>query len=360
MIGNTESEIKPGKKLFGILPDGKEVFYYTLKNSSGMSINVMNYGAIVTAIKVPDKLGNFKDVVLGFDTIDKYIADGNYIGGIVGRYGNRIKDGKFKLNEKEYQVSVNDGENHLHGGFKCFIKVLWDMKIKLTDNEKSVVLNYVSKDGEEGFPGEVHLEVKYTLTEENELVINYSGTTDKTTILNPTHHSYFNLTGNPHNTILDHEMKILAGKYTEIEKGMTTTGRIVDVEGSVMDFRSPKPVGLHIDDNFEQLTLAKGYDHNWVLDNYNKEVRKVAEVFDPISGRLMEISTDQPGLQFYSGNYLNESVVGKKGIPYKQRSALCCEAQLYPDTPNKPEFPSAKLEPGEIYKQTTIYKFSVR
>ncbi len=360
MFEDNRVELKDEKKLFGILPDGSKVHMYTLENSSGMRINIINYGAIITSMYVPDRLGNKEDVVLGYDSIEKYVADTNYIGGIVGRYGNRIKRGKFTLNGKEYQVSVNDGENHLHGGFKCFIKVLWDVKTKFNDTEKSLILNYVSKDKEEGFPGEVTLEVRYTLTEKNELVIKYFGKTNQTTILNPTHHSYFNLTGNPNNTILNHEIKIFAEKYTEIEKGMVTTGKLVDVEGTVMDFRTAKPVGLNINKNVEQLTLANGYDHNWALDGYNKHVRKVAEVFDPMSGRLMGISTDQPGLQFYSGNYLNESIIGKKGIPYKQRCALCCEAQLYPDTPNKPEFPSAKLEPGEIYTQTTVYKFSTK
>lgn len=346
--------------LFGKLADGREVYQYTLSNTSGSKVKIIDYGAIVTSLEVPDRSGKIEDIVLGCDSLLDYVNGKSYFGAIVGRYGNRIGKGQFKLDGKSYQVTVNDGENHLHGGKLGFDKVLWNARIVEASAEPSLALTYISPDGEEGYPGKVTLTVTYTLTEKNELRVEYKGTTDKTTILNPTHHSYFNLSGNMTNTILDHVLTIESDSMTPVDKGLITTGKYINVANTPMDFRKPTAIGAHIDDNYEQLVFGKGYDHNWVLRNYNGKVRKVAEVYEPKSGRLMTVLTDQPGIQFYSGNFLDGTVKGKKGIVYQHRTGLCLEAQCYPDSPNKPEFPSVVLRPGNVYHQTTIYQFSIK
>lgn len=348
------------KTLFGKLSDGREVHMYLLKNEAGSHVSIINYGAIVTSLYVKDKSGNFKDVVLGYDNLEGYEKDRNFFGAIVGRYGNRIKEGKFTLDGNEYQLTVNDGKNHLHGGTTGFFKALWNAESFESKDGPSVKLTYVSPDGEEGYPGTVTISVTYTLTNDNELKLEYSGTTDKPTILNPTHHSYFNLSGDPTKTILDEELKINADKFTPVDETLITTGELADVEGTPMDFRTFKKIGKDINEDYDQLKFGKGYDHNWVLNNYNSTVQNAATVYDSSSGIEMDVLTDQPGLQFYSGNFLNGSVTGKKGISYQHRTALCLEAQCFPDSPNKPEFPSVVLRPGETYKQTTIYKFSVK
>jgi aldose 1-epimerase len=351
---------KVEKNFFGKLPDGREVYQFTLTNSKGSVVKVINYGAIVTSIEVPDKAGNLGDVVLGYDSLQGYIKDMTYQGSIVGRYGNRIGKGQFELDGKKYQLTVNDGENHLHGGKTGFNKVLWNARIAEDTAGPAVELKYTSPDGEEGYPGKVDISVTYTLTDENELRITYRGTTDKATILNPTHHSYFNLSGSPLYTILDHQLMIEADSITPVGKGLIPTGEITGVAGTPMDFRVLTPIGAHINDKDGQLQYGFGYDHNWVLRNYNGKVRKAAELYEPKSGRVMTVYTDQPGLQFYSGNFLNGSIKGKKGIRYQYRTGLCLEAQCYPDSPNKKNFPSVVLRPGEVYHQTTIYKFSVK
>jgi aldose 1-epimerase len=348
------------KSLYGKLPDGREVYQFTLKNNSGMQAKIINYGAIVRSIIVPDRNGKFEDVTLGYDSLSGYVQDKSYQGAIVGRYGNRIGKGKFKLDGKEYQLALNDGENHLHGGNVGFHKVLWEAKVVSDTGEPSLALTYFSPDGEEGYPGNVTISVTYTLTNKNELRIDYYGTTDKPTILNPTHHSYFNLTGNPANTILDHQLIIEADAFTPVDKGLITTGEIKSVDKTPMDFRTPAAIGSRINDNFEQLIFGKGYDHNWVLRNFNGDVNKAVELYEPVSGRLMTIFTDQPGMQFYSGNFLDGSIKGKNGISYHYRTGLCLEAQYFPDSPNKPEFPSVTLRPEQKYKQTTIYHFSIK
>ena len=348
------------KTLFGKLSDGREVHMYLLKNAAGSHASIINYGAIVTSLYIKDKSGNFKDVVLGYDNLEGYEKDRNFFGAIVGRYGNRIKEGKFTLDGNEYQLTVNDGKNHLHGGTTGFFKALWNAESFESKDGPSVKLTYVSPDGEEGYPGTVTISVTYTLTNDNELKLEYSGTTDKPTILNPTHHSYFNLSGDPTKTILDEELKINADKFTPVDETLITTGELADVEGTPMDFRTFKKIGKDINEDYDQLKFGKGYDHNWVLNNYNSTVQNAATVYDSSSGIEMDVLTDQPGLQFYSGNFLNGSVTGKKGISYQHRTALCLEAQCFPDSPNKPEFPSVVLRPGETYKQTTIYKFSVK
>jgi aldose 1-epimerase len=347
------------KTLYGKLPDGREVYQYTLKNKSGATMKVINYGAIVTSLTAPDRSGKYDEVILGYDSLEAYIADKTFFGSIVGRYGNRIGKGKFKLEGKEYQLALNDGPNNLHGGKVGFNKVLWDAKEVQGAKEPTLELTYVSKDGEEGFPGKVTLSAVYTLTDSNEFKIEYNGTTDKTTVLNPTQHSYFNLSGSFNNTILDHVMMIDANAITPVDNTLIPTGKLMDLANTPLDFRTPTVIGTRINDDNEQLKIAGGYDHNWVLRNYDKKVRKVAEVYEPKSGRLMTVSTDQPGIQFYSGNFLDGTGKGK-GVSYQKRSGLCLEAQCYPDSPNKPEFPSCTLKPGEAYHQITIYKFSTK
>ena len=347
------------KTLFGNLSDGREVFLFSLKNEAGTEIQIINYGAIVKNLFVKNKKGKFEDVVLGYDSLNDYVNDNSFFGAIVGRYGNRIGNGKFSLDGKEYNLVINNGKNHLHGGKNGFFKVVWQAEPFVNEPGASLKLTYISKDGEEGYPGTVSITVIYTLTEENDLVINYEGKTDKPTILNPTHHSYFNLTGDFSKTILDHELQINADKFTLVDKECIPTGEIVEVKNTPMDFTFPHTIGLNINKNFEPLKDASGYDCNFVLNNYDLTVKKVASVYDSLSGRFLEVFTDQPGLQFYSGNFL-EGVKGKNGITYKSRTGLCLEAQHFPDSPNKPEFPSTVLRPGEIYKQTTIYKFSIK
>lgn len=357
---NKKVETMLEKSLYGKLPDGREVYQFTLHNNSGMKVQIINFGAIVTSISVHDRNGKVEDVILGYDSVSGYVNDNSYQGAIVGRYGNRIGKGKFKLDDKEFQLTINDGENHLHGGKIGFHKVLWDAKVVADTGEPALALTYVSADGEEGYPGNVTLTVTYTLTNNNELRIDYKGTTDKPTILNPTHHSYFNLTGNPVNTILDHQLMIDADTFTPVDKGLITTGEKKSVDKTPMDFRTPFTIGARINDKYEQLTFGKGYDHNWILRNYDSKVNKAVELYEPLSGRLMTVFTDQPGMQFYSGNFLDGSIKGKKGISYQYRTGLCLEAQCFPDSPNKPEFPSVTLLPGQEYNQTTIYQFSIK
>lgn len=345
--------------VFGTLPDGRPVHQYTLENRSGASAQIIDYGAAVTSLKVPDRNGKLEDVVLGYDSLQGYVDGTSYFGAIVGRYGNRIGKGRFVLDGKEYQLTVNDGENHLHGGAVGFNKVLWEA-MPPDSGEASLRLQVVSKDGEEGYPGTVTLRVTYTLTDKNELRIDYEGTTDRPTILNPTQHSYFNLSGAFDRPILDHLLMIEADGVTPVGAGLIPTGRITDVANTPMDFRKPMAIGTHIDDPDAQLALGQGYDHNWVLRGAAGRVRKAAELYEAGSGRMMTVFTDQPGLQFYSGNFLDGSAKGKNGIAYGHRSGLCLETQAFPDTPNKPQFPSVTLRPGQVYRQTTLYQFSTK
>jgi aldose 1-epimerase len=348
------------KSIFGKLPDGREVHQYTLTNRAGLCAQILNYGATVRTLLVPDRSGKMEDVVLGYDSLSGYIDGTVYFGAIVGRYGNRIAKGRFQLDGRQYQLTVNDGDNHLHGGKTGFNKVLWDATVLSDAAEPSLQLRYVSRDGEEGYPGTVTLRVVYTLTESNELRITYEGVTDQPTILNPTHHSYFNLSGSFTRSILDHLLTIEADSFTPVDKGLIPTGRMMNVTDTPMDFRAPVAIGARIDDLFEQLIFGKGYDHNWILRNGAGQVRKAAELYEPASGRLMTVSTDQPGLQFYSGNFLDGTAKGKNGIAYGHRTGLCLETQAFPDSPNKPQFPSVTLKPGEVYRQTTLYRFSTK
>ena len=360
-IGASQSNSKDQPAItasvFGKLPDNRDVLQYTLVNRAGMSAQVINYGATITSLLVPDRTGKMDDIVLGYDTLQDYMRGTAYFGAIVGRYGNRIGKGQFSLDGKQYQLAINDGENHLHGGKTGFNRVLWQAKLL---SPSAIELQYISKDGEEGYPGTVTLKVIYTLTDKNELRIQYEGTTDKPTILNPTQHSYFNLSGSFANTILDHVLTIEADRFTPVDKGLITTGQLTEVANTPLDFRTPTAIGARINDASEQMTFGKGYDHNWVLRGQAGQLRKAVELYEPKSGRLMTMLTDQPGVQFYSGNFLNGMPLGKKGVAYKQRTGLCLEAQAYPDTPNKSQFPSVTLRPGKVYHQTTVYQFSTK
>ncbi len=345
------------KELFGTLQDGEKIYSYILNNNNGMSATIINYGATVVKLKAPDKNRKVEDLILGYDSLSSYVKGGSFFGGIVGRFGNRIAKGRFTLDGKEYQLSINNGENHLHGGTIGFNKRVWKAK-ELSGS--ALQLTYVSPDGEEGYPGKLTITVTYSLTDKNGLKIYYKATTDKPTILNPTNHCYFNLTGSPDNTILNHILMINADKFTPVDKTLIPTGQLEDVANTPMDFRKPTRIGKHINDNFQQLKFAGGYDHNWVLNNYNGSVREAATLYDSTSGIFMKVLTDQPGIQFYSGNFLDGKDRGKDGIYYKFRTGLCLECQHFPDSPNKKNFPSVVLRPGETYTQTTIYEFSVK
>jgi aldose 1-epimerase len=357
---NRKVEPSMTSAVFGRLPDGREVHEYTLTNPAGITAKIINYGATVRSLLVPDRNGKIADVVLGYDSLQGYVDGTAYFGAIVGRYGNRIGKGKFQLDGKEYQLTINDGENHLHGGKIGFNKVLWTAKMLRDSGEPSLQLQYVSPDGEEGYPGAVTLKVTYTLTDKNELRVEYDGTADKPTILNPTQHSYFNLSGLFANTILDHQLMIEADGITPVDQGLIPTGQISSVANTPMDFRTHTAIGARINASSEQMAFGKGYDHNWVLRSGGGKINKAAELYEFASGRLMTVFTDQPGLQFYSGNFLDGSAKGEGGIAYQHRTGLCLEAQAFPDTPNKPQFGSVTLRPGQVYRQTTIYQFSTR
>jgi len=354
-----KAEPSVAETAFGTLDDGGKVTLYTLTNASGAEARIINYGAIVVSLKVPDRAGVLRDVVLGYDDLASYAKDKDFFGSTVGRYGNRIGAGKFTLDGKTYQLDLNNGPNHLHGGAHGFFKKLWKAE-PVKGKDPGVKLTHISKDGDEGYPGTVTITVTYTLTRNNGLRIDYLGTTDKPTILNPTNHSYFNLSGDPTHTILDEELMVAADKTTPVDSGLIPTGKLADVGGTPMDFRKATKIGARIDAKDEQLGFGKGYDHNWVISSPSKKVRKIAELYDGTSGIAMQILTDQPGLQFYSGNFLNGTIHGKGGIAYLHRTALCLEPQDFPDAPNHSNFPSAVLRPGQRYHQTTIYQFSSR
>ncbi|MDE3058850.1 MAG: galactose mutarotase [Bacteroidota bacterium] len=331
---------------------------YVLSNNRGMSITVLNYGATLARIEVPDRQGNAADVLLGHEKLKNFIGGRFYLGGTIGRYANRIKAGRFKLDGKEYQVTVNSKGNMLHGGTVGFDKKFWEASIDEAKN--AVEFSLISPDGEEGFPGTMEIKAAYELSDDNEVRIRYRATTDKTTVVNLTNHAYFNLTGNPAGSILDHILMINAEKFTPTDGASIPTGEIENVAGTPMDFTTPAKIGARIDDDDIQLRQSKGYDHNYVLNDFNGSVRTAATVYDPSCGRLMEVLTDQPGVQFYSGNNLDGAMQGKKGIYYQPRAGLCLECQHFPNSPNEKKFPSAVLEPASVYTQNTVYKFSVK
>jgi aldose 1-epimerase len=356
------ADAKPGVKkgAFGKTADGKAVEIYTLTNSKGAEAQITTYGGAVVALKMPDKNGKFSDVVLGYASIGDYEHNQSFIGALIGRYGNRIAKGKFSLDGKEYTLAKNNGENHLHGGVRGFDKVVWTARPLTDKNGASLELTYLSRDGEEGYPGNLSVKVIYTLTENDELKIDYSATTDKNTIVNLTQHSYFNLAGAGNGDILNHLLTIDADKFTPTDAGLIPTGELKSVKDTPFDFLTPQRIGARIDEDDEQLKFGNGYDHNWVLNKTNNSLTRAATVFEPASGRVMEVWTTERGLQFYAGNYLDGTIKGKNGQNYARRTGFCLEAQNFPDSPNKPSFPSPVLKKGETYSQTTIYKFSVK
>jgi aldose 1-epimerase len=344
---------------FGKMPDGQEVRLYRLRNVTGMTAEIMTYGAIVVSLEVPDKDGTLGDIVLGYDNLADYLKETPYFGAIVGRYGNRIGKGKFTLDGVTYTLATNNDENHLHGGLKGFDKVVWDDEPVWRPDGVGVKLTYLSKDGQEGYPGNLQATVIYVLTNKNELRIEYEATTDKATPVNLTHHGYFNLTGGQRD-ILGHELMLNADKCTPVDAGLIPTGHLLDVTGTPMDFRKSTPIGARIDDDYEQLKFGGGYDHNWVLNKRGKTMTLAAKVYEPTTGRVMEVRTAEPGVQFYAGNFLDGTLTGKRGIVYQHRYGFCLETQHFPDSPNKPGFPSTILRPGGKYETTTVYRFSTK
>lgn len=341
------------KELFGEIA-GEKVYRFTLSNENGMLVKILNYGGIVTHLFVTDKTGQLKDVVLGYDNLEGYLDKTPYFGAIVGRYGNRIANGKFELNGRHFTLPLNAGTTTLHGGIKGFDKVIWQAEEFISDEGTGIVLKYRSPDGEEGFPGNLDVEVTYTLTLTNELKISYRAKTDKPTIINLTHHSYFNLKGEGNGNILGHEMQIFAKRFLPVGDALIPTGSLSPVINSAMDFTTPHTIGSRI------LDVDGGYDHTWVLDAYDgKNIFLAAKVIDHKSGRVMEVYTDQPGVQFYTGNFLDGEITGKQGKPYEKHNGFCLETQHFPDSPNQANFPSVVLRPDENYETETIYKFLV-
>jgi aldose 1-epimerase len=347
-------------KTFGETPDGKQVRLYSLRNANGLRADIMTYGAIVVSLQTPDRKGQMADIVLGYDNLQDYIKNSPYFGAIVGRYGNRIAKGKFTLDGVECTLATNDKNvNHLHGGVKGFDKVVWDDKPVWQADAVGVRLSYLSKDGEEGYPGNLKATVTYLLTNKNELRIEYEATTDKATPVNLTHHGYFNLTGGQRD-ILGHVLALNADKFTPVDEGLIPTGELTAVKGTPMDFTKPTAIGARIATEYQQLKLGGGYDHNWVLNKTGKDMTLAARVHEPTTGRIMEIRTTEPAIQFYSGNFLDGTITGKGGRVYQHRWGFCLETQHYPDSPNKPDFPSTILRPGEKYETTTVYRFSIK
>lgn len=345
---------------YGDLPDGRDAELYTLTNANGLRATLTNYGAILVSMEIPDRDGTLADVTLGYDTLEGWLSNTSYFGSTVGRYGNRIAKGEFTLDGKTYTLAKNNGENALHGGIKGFDKVLWDADPVKKPGAVGVEFSYLSPDGEEGYPGNLKTTVTYWLTDDNELRIEFKATTDKPTVVNLCHHSYWNLTGDPKNTILDHELMLAADHFLPVDEGLIPTGEKRPVEGTPFDFTKLTKVGARIEAENEQLKLGNGYDHCWVLRNQTGEVALAATLYDPSSGRAMDLSTDQPGVQFYCGNFLDGSVTGKGGINYAFRTGLCLETQHFPDSPNKPDFPSVVLRPGETYSHTMVHRFYTR
>jgi aldose 1-epimerase len=358
MEGNTEMSIT--KQAFGNTADGTPVDLYTLTNVHGLETKITNYGGIVVSLMVPDRQGKLEDVVLGYETLQEYLENNPYFGAIIGRYGNRIAKGKFTLNGVEYTLAQNDGENHLHGGIKGFDKVVWNAKELPDENNPGLEFTYVSPDDEEGYPGTLSITVTYTLTQDNALKIDYSATTDKDTVVNLTNHSYFNLAGAGEGDILGHELMLHADKFTPIDNTLIPTGELRSVKGTPMDFTQLTAIGAGMNEAYEQIQLGGGYDHNWVLNEHGESPILAARVYEPASGRMMDVSTTEPSIQFYTGNFLDGTNIGKSGKVYQRRYGFCLETQHFPDSPNKPDFPSTVLRPGETYTTTTIYKFSAK
>ncbi len=344
------------EKDFGKTKNGEPTKLYTLKNKNGMTATITNYGAIIRSLTAPDRNGNYADIVQGFDSIDEYERLTDYFGAVVGRYGNRIAEGEFSIDGKTYKLDINNGKHSVHGGKQGFDQKVWEGKAYANKNEAVLKLTLLSPDGDGGYPGNLKVTVTYTLNNSNELIVNYQAQTDKPTVCNLTQHSYFNLYGAGNGNILNHELTINADKYTPVDKDLIPTGDLEDVEDTPFDFRKPMPIGSRINEDNKQLKYGKGYDHNWVLNKKSKEMSLAATLYEPISGRLLEVHTTEPGIQFYSGNFL-VGQRGKNGKAYKFRYGLCLETQHFPDSPNNEDFPSTVLRPNETYNTTTIFKF---
>jgi aldose 1-epimerase len=349
---------KPVKELFGKLADGTKVYRWTLENG-GTRMRVLSYGGIVQSLELPDRRGRYANVSLGFDDIEDYVSSSPYFGALIGRYGNRIAKGRFTLDGKDHQLSVNDGDNSLHGGAQGFDKRVWDVEPFTRGSDVGLRLYYTSADGEMGYPGTLRTKVTYTLTRAGDWRIDYEATTDKPTVCNLTSHVYFNLAGEGSGTVADHELSIAASRYTPVDAGLIPTGELAKVAGTPFDFRRAKTVGEDIRVAHQQLLYGQGFDHNWVLDKgITDRPEHIATLRDPGSGRTMRIATTEPGLQFYSGNFLDGTLVGSGGAIYRQGDALCLETQHFPDSPNQPSFPSTVLRPGQTYRSTTVHSFS--
>ena len=344
---------------FGSLADGTPVRLFTLTNASGMEVQAITYGLILKSIKVPDRAGRFDDIVVGHDDLDGYLTKSRFFGAVAGRYANRIAGGHVTIDGVSYSLSLNNGPNHLHGGFKGFDKIVWDAEINADPRGPSVVFTHTSPDGHEGYPGTLAARVVYTLTDANELIVEYSATTDKPTIVNMTQHSYFNLAGDGSGDVLGHRITINADRYTPVDSNQIPTGELAPVEGTPFDLRRETTIGDRIDADHPQLKASLGYDHNFVLSRRGAGLELAARLVDPKTGRSMEVRTTEPGMQFYSGNKLDGSMVGKGGHVYRARTGLCLETQHFPDSPNKPNFPSTVLRPGEKYESTTVFKFGL-
>ncbi|MFD4628897.1 aldose epimerase family protein [Streptomyces sp. NPDC058284] len=358
--GGAERVAKPTKELFGRLADGTKVYRWSLANG-GTRLKVLSYGGIVQSLELPDRHGGYANVSLGYDTIEAYAAGTTFFGALIGRYGNRIARGRFTLDGKTHQLSVNDGENSLHGGAKGFNTRVWDVEPFTGSTGVGLVLRYVSTDGEMGYPGTLRVKVTYTLTARGDWRIDYAATTDRATVVNLTNHTYYNLAGEGSGGIYDHELTLRAGRFTPTDKGLIPTGELARVAGTPFDFRRAKTVGEDIRAAHPQLITAKGYDHNWVLDKgITRRPEHFATLRDPESGRTMQIDTTEPGVQFYSGNFLDGTLTGPSGRTYRQGDGLCLETQHFPDSPNQPSFPSTVLRPGETYRSSTVHRFSAR
>ncbi|MGW6152761.1 aldose epimerase family protein [Streptomyces sp. NPDC055144] len=356
--GSAPGSRRPVKELFGKLADGTRIYRWSLENG-GTRLKVLSYGGIIQSLEIPDRHGRYVNVSLGYDTIEDYVAGTTFFGSTIGRYGNRIANGRFTLDGTRYQLSVNDGANSLHGGAKGFNTRVWDVEDFTSGSDVGLKLHYTSVDGEMGYPGTLKVTVTYTLGASGDWRIDYEATTNKATVVNLTNHTYYNLAGEGSGGIYDHELTLAASRYTPTDSGLIPTGERAKVAGTPFDFRSAKPIGRDIRTAHPQLVTAKGFDHNWVLDK-GITARPVhfATLRDPSSGRSLEIATDQPGVQFYSGNFLDGTLTGPSGRTYRQGDGLCLETQHFPDSPNRPAFPSTVLRPGETYRTTTVHSFS--
>jgi aldose 1-epimerase len=359
--GYAEAKSAMKKQPFGKTSDGREVDLYTLSNKGGMEVSITSFGGIIVSLKVPDRNGRSDDVVLGYDSLDGYLTNKAFFGALIGRYGNRIAHGSFTLNGTAYNLPKNDGDNTLHGGSEGFNKRLWTARDVSTPKGQALELAYKSLDGEEGFPGNLSAKVVYTLSSQNELTIAYSATTDKDTVVNLTNHSYFNLAGQGTSDILEHQLMIRGDRITAVDATLIPTGELRPVKGTPFDFTHPAVIGARITQDDPQLKVGKGYDHNWVLSSWSKSTPALAaEAYDPKSGRVLQVLTTEPGVQFYSGNFLDGTITGKGGKVYNHRYGFCLETQHFPDSPNHPAFPSTTLKAGQKYATTTIFKFSTR